>query len=385
VKKRREDEEKRILLERRLESLIPESKLYNNMVEFEKKIDAHLAKRQLEYHETIKLHPTSRLTGALQIKISNTQSNQRASYHIDSSFQSTLSEPSSWTLKIEGKLVAPSIPPATAKLKFCNFFKRIFIQLDKQQYPNQDIIEWHKLPTNDGFDGFEVKRPGNIDTPAKILLYIDHKPPIFKLSTKLSAALNVVAETRSKIITLLWQYIRHNKLQDPDDRKTIISNTILREIFGLDKMTFNQIPQLINEHLNDPDPIEIDFMIRVSDTEEIKNELVRNIPIQIDEPKAASKQMEFNNAEIDTIESQIIDLVEKVNQHKRKRDFMLNFSRSPVEFIDFLISSQLRDVQLMHTEGPTEEEIRHSSYYYQPFVEEAVQNIFQNQLVTQER
>jgi len=95
--------------------------------------------------------------------------------------------------------------------------------------------------------------------------------------------------------------------------------------------------------------------------------------------------MEFNNAEIDTIESQIIDLVEKVNQHKRKRDFMLNFSRSPVEFIDFLISSQLRDVQLMHTEGPTEEEIRHSSYYYQPFVEEAVQNIFQNQLVTQER
>ncbi len=202
----------------------------------------------------------------LQIRISNTHSNQGAVYHTDSifqvihccvrhlTFQSSLSESPSWTLRIEGKLTAttPAVSlssppsataaPATIKFKFSSFFSKLFIQLDKGLYPGQDIIEWHNTATNDGFDGFEVKRPGSVDTNAKILFYLDHKPPIFKLSPKLAATLNVAAETKSRIITLLWQYVRvrfhidaiscsqHNKLQDPDDRKTIINNAQLKEV-----------------------------------------------------------------------------------------------------------------------------------------------------------
>lgn len=157
-------------------------------------------------------------------------------------------------------------------------------------------------------------------------------------------------------------------------------------------MTFNQIPQLLYDHLGPTDPVEIDFPIRYRhdciDTgsvasEELKNERVINLPIQIDEPTPASRQMELYNNEIDTIDSQISELVDKINQHKRKRDFMLNFAHSPVEFLDHLVDSQIRDMQLMQTEGPTDEEIRHSSYYYQPQISDAVHLLFQNHLTQQ--
>jgi SWI/SNF-related matrix-associated actin-dependent regulator of chromatin subfamily D len=53
---------------------------------------------------------------------------------------------------------------------------------------------------------------------------------------------------------------------------------------------------------------------------------------------------------------------------------MLGFSTSPVDFINDLIASQVRDYKVMTSEtGKDEEEERHSSYYYQPLVEEAVQ------------
>lgn len=53
-----------------------------------------------------------------------------------------------------------------------------------------------------------------------------------------------------------------NKLQDLEDRKTVILNPQLKAIFGVDKMQFSHIPQLVGEHLGPPDPYEIDFTIR---------------------------------------------------------------------------------------------------------------------------
>lgn len=53
---------------------------------------------------------------------------------------------------------------------------------------------------------------------------------------------------------------------------------------------------------------------------------------------------------------------------------MLGFSTSPVDFINDLIASQVRDWKVMNSEtGKDDEDERHSTYYYQPLVEEAVQ------------
>ncbi|KIH67737.1 hypothetical protein ANCDUO_01932 [Ancylostoma duodenale] len=56
------------------------------------------------------------------------------------------------------------------------------IELDKDIYgPDNHLVEWHRTPTTNETDGFQV--------------------------------LGIAAETRPKIIEALWQYIKTHKLQ----------------------------------------------------------------------------------------------------------------------------------------------------------------------------
>lgn len=77
------------------------------------------------------------------------------------------------------------------------------------------------------------------------------------------------------------------------------------------------------------------------------------------------------NKEIASIDAQISDLVEKVNQHRENRDFMVGFALNPVEFINNIVASQIHDWKLMHSNTDGEFE-RLSEFYQQPLTQEAV-------------
>jgi hypothetical protein len=55
--------------------------------------------------------------------------------------------------------------------------------------------------------------------------------------------------------------------------------------------------------------------------------------------------------QIDVQEQKIGALVYKLNEHKRRRNFFLGFSTSPVDFINAIIASQVR---LALTMGPAD-------------------------------
>lgn len=84
---------------------------------------------------------------------------------------------------------------------------------------------------------------------------------MYKISHSLASILGIQMDTRPRIIMHLWQFIRTHKLTDPDDKKLVICNPVLKEIFKVDKMSFAQLPSLLNAHLSLPDPIEIDYVI----------------------------------------------------------------------------------------------------------------------------
>jgi len=253
------------------------------------------------------------------------------------------------------------------------------VQLDKSLFPENHYLEWNSSPTQNDVDGFEIKRLGNVETSVKVLLWPDHKPSQFKLSPQLSKLLNLHTDTRFRIIMGLWQYIKTNKLQSTEDRKTIINNPPLKEIFGLDKMEFSQIPTLLNTHLGPPDPLEIDFTIKLSG-EPQESEHAYDIYIQSEEVSfGPTSTIDASTKEIDTLDALILKNIDELNQHKRKHDFFMNFSNSPIEFIQNVIASQIRDFKVMKSDsGRDEEEERHSKFYYQPHVQEAVQQLLQS-------
>ena len=122
----------------------------------------------------------------------------------------------SWELRVEGRLLddATKPDPNKVKRKFSSFFKSLVIELDKDLYgPDNHLVEWHRTPTTQETDGFQVKRPGDRNVRCTILLLLDYQPLQFRLDSRLARLLGIHTQTRPMVISALWQYIKTHKLQ----------------------------------------------------------------------------------------------------------------------------------------------------------------------------
>lgn len=55
---------------------------------------------------------------------------------------------------------------------------------------------------------------------------------------------------RTEVTKRIWDYIRQNNLQDPNDKRTIIADDKLRKVFnGKDRVSMFEMTKLVNGHL----------------------------------------------------------------------------------------------------------------------------------------
>lgn len=77
--------------------------------------------------------------------------------------------------------------------------------------------------------------------------------------------------------------------------------------------------------------------------------------------------------EIMALDDKIVQCVQSINNSKIKRDFLMQFSKEPVEFINKWIASQARDLEVILGESKVNlEEMRQTDFYKQPWMKEAV-------------
>uniref|UniRef100_A0A8C7U4Z7 SWI/SNF related BAF chromatin remodeling complex subunit D2 n=1 Tax=Oncorhynchus mykiss TaxID=8022 RepID=A0A8C7U4Z7_ONCMY len=280
---------------------------------------------------------------------------------------------SSWELRVEGKLLED---PGKQKRKFSSFFKSLVIELDKELYgPDNHLVEWHRMPTTQETDGFQVKRPGDVSVKCTLLLMLDHQPPQYKLDPRLARLLGVHTQTRASIMQALWLYIKNNKLQDSHEKEYINCNRYFRQILGCTRMRFSEIPMKLAGLLQHPDPIIINHMISV-DPNDQKKTACYDIDVEVDDPLKAQMNSFLssttNQQEIAALEMKIHETIESINQLKTQRDFMLSFSNNPQDFIQDWLKSQSRDLKLMTDVAGNPEEERRTEFYQAPWVPEAV-------------
>ncbi|KAK1794383.1 hypothetical protein P4O66_011267 [Electrophorus voltai] len=297
------------VLPQRIRDLVPESQAYMDLLAFERKLDQTIARKRMEIQEaikkpiTVKFLPraTWRMGGGcrrctqkrkLRVYISNTCTPGK--------LEGEESEKvASWELRVEGKLLED---PGKQKRKFSSFFKSLVIELDKELYgPDNHLVEWHRMPTTQETDGFQVKRPGDVNVKCTLLLMLDHQPPQYKLDPRLARLLGVHTQTRASIMQALWLYIKTNKLQDCHEKEFINCNRYFRQvgsrglvrtvpfprfcgeehmhverrlgqglflsavfqIFACPRMRFSEIPMKLAGLLQHPDPIVINHVISV--------------------------------------------------------------------------------------------------------------------------
>ena len=71
-----------------------------------------------------------------------------------------------------------------------------------------------------------------------------------KPSSDLSAVVGAEPLARSEVVSKMWEYIKKHDLQNPSNKREIISDAKLKPIFGgRDKVTMFEMNKLLGEHL----------------------------------------------------------------------------------------------------------------------------------------
>ncbi|CAI9110113.1 OLC1v1010083C1 [Oldenlandia corymbosa var. corymbosa] len=83
---------------------------------------------------------------------------------------------------------------------------------------------------------------------------------ICSLSPQLQKFTGVPELPRTEVVKQLWSYIRENNLQDPSNRKNIICDVTLRELFDVDSIDMFQMTKALAKHIwplgaSEPPPV----------------------------------------------------------------------------------------------------------------------------------
>ncbi|MFA7244711.1 MAG: SWIB/MDM2 domain-containing protein [Candidatus Magasanikbacteria bacterium] len=73
------------------------------------------------------------------------------------------------------------------------------------------------------------------------------------LSAQLEAIVGKGPMPRSQVVKKLWEYIKKNNLQNPENKRNIFADDILMPIFGKKEINMFEMTKLVSQHITDPD------------------------------------------------------------------------------------------------------------------------------------
>lgn len=68
-------------------------------------------------------------------------------------------------------------------------------------------------------------------------------------SPKLAAIVGSAGLPRTQVVKKMWAYIKKHKLQNPKNKRNILADAKLKEIFGKGEVTMFEMTKLISRHL----------------------------------------------------------------------------------------------------------------------------------------
>lgn len=357
---------KRRLFERelptKLDVIVPESRLYQQLLKFEQRVDATVTQRQIDIVEAFCM--PQRAKNKLRLYISN-------EHHMQES-----GDPNAgWTLRVQGQLLDNEnlTPLRNPDQVFSNYIRKMIIQLDPKIFPGNDsTIEWRKDMSVALTDGFEIKRRGTEECTAKIQMWLDRSPKQYKLSKPLSRLLGITCDSRPVILNALHNYLQSNNLIHPTELKTVNIPQVFVEELNVPEQETMLISELLSHlraHLGPPDPLEFIYTIRVTGDPRDQADCYE-VTVDVPHSFSATQLQSFSLpcsqvVPIAAYQEKIEETVKEIQRSMRRREFLLCFAEAPCETIQALLHGQSKDMEALaarqaggHTPDP-----RLSSYY----------------------
>jgi SWI/SNF-related matrix-associated actin-dependent regulator of chromatin subfamily D len=267
----------------------------------------------------------------------------------------------------------------------------------------EPMVEWRRAVDNNEPDhnGFEIKR-----TIPKDQLHLNEIPirVILRLATVAGAhGAGVVGEryklrhdmarvlgmsghdvARPQVITALWHYIKRNDLGDRDDKRRFVCDEALARMFNQPSFPLSDLPGLITPFLLPLDPIVLNYTIKL-DNEYHQAPFAYDVTLPILQPAAflypnvagnssqSASRFVHTQQEITKYDERITRLIQTLRNSRAKREFLLEFSQDPIQFMQRWLASQSRDLEVVLGEDHVNLEARRRhDFYEQEWVGEAV-------------
>lgn len=68
-------------------------------------------------------------------------------------------------------------------------------------------------------------------------------------SAKLAEVVGAKPLARTQVVKKMWEYIKKHKLQNPKNRRNILADSKLKDVFGKAEVTMFEMTKLISKHL----------------------------------------------------------------------------------------------------------------------------------------
>jgi SWI/SNF-related matrix-associated actin-dependent regulator of chromatin subfamily D len=333
-------------------------------------------------------------------------------------------EAPSWTLHIHGKLLdAPGAPAAPAPgqpaappqpgvpqpptlpagTRVTSLFRSVSVRLDPARYPGDaGSVTWHRDAAGTSgltADGWEVKRPvsGSVGdaTPvsppggvtAVITLEPAHAPARQALPPALARLLGVQTCSRTALVHALWSRARTTHALSSDDPTDVRVDAPLADALGLAPASvggfakFGALVERAVSLLTPVGPFTFTYTIRTDGGARAGAD-VYDISLDVPDPRGAEMsalvQRHSRDQAVAEYDARIGVQLTKIGDHKRRRAFLMGFAASPADFLNAIIASQARDLELVGGGAVRAREAeRRAEFYRQPWVEDAVMHFLQ--------
>ncbi|KAJ6639705.1 Brahma-associated protein of 60 kDa, partial [Pseudolycoriella hygida] len=345
--------------------ILPEYQVFAGLLERTRKLDAVITRKRRNFQEDVKWPMIE--TRKLRISVSHTfYSNQSAESAV-----------TSWRLCVQGCLLKhDQTSPYENDRKFTSFFTFLMIELDNDLYGPDNLIEWRRTDTTMETDGFLFERPcnPNINCSIRVCLVLNSQSPQFELDPRLKSLVGSHNQSRSAVISGLWQYIKIHQLQDATENDYFNCDKYLKEAFGCSRMKLAEISERINPLLYPTPqiPIVLKHLISTEDGAECKK-TYHVIDVEVEDTILKQRKnnflLRFNEDEkqIEGLDCKIHEVIDEIKEVQLDREFYLNVAEDPRTFVHRWIIGHYEDNEtyIGHLEHKTE-------LYTQPWVKEAV-------------
>ncbi|SSD60043.1 uncharacterized protein SCODWIG_01804 [Saccharomycodes ludwigii] len=409
-----------------LKSLIPELKLLTDLQKREVDIDRFIIRKKLELEElssdyidssAFQDHSTTSADNkhVLRVFISNISENQpwqNVNNNNDTSnTASPDNEKSTWTLRIEGRLIDSELSAEDPKRpKFSSFIDSIAVDFNEQLKDNQDKetstednisntsatllspVEWHDDPNAPPveFDGLDIKRQGSTNTSCRITIQPKNRTgDMLEYSETLSLLLGgLKTGSLQDALYYIYTFVINSNLLDqngtvkltPELQKLVSVPTASVSPTGSDDggpdgndnvpstLPLSKLNEIISKnHIKPLPPVIIDYLIRcdkastygelcydliVFDSNKNIKESNKDSTNSVNNPY--SNLLQRYQISTQNLDSQIKDqdnklnsLMLQLNQAYYRQQFYKNVSEDPVGFLNKYIENSSRMLKVL--------------------------------------